>query len=37
MNNFEKLVEGYVGECRSRGVNESTIKTRERFLFKWGA
>jgi integrase/recombinase XerD len=36
MNNFEKLVEGYSGESRSRGVSEGTIKTRERFLFKWG-
>ncbi|NJM09471.1 MAG: tyrosine-type recombinase/integrase [Bdellovibrionaceae bacterium] len=36
MNNFEKLVEGFSEESRSRGVNDLTVKTRERFLFKWG-
>lgn len=33
---FEKLVSGYIAECRSRCINEGTIKTRERFLLRWG-
>jgi site-specific recombinase XerD len=36
MNSFEKLVEGYLNECRSRSVNESTIRIREKTLLKWG-
>lgn len=36
MNSFEKLVDGFVAECRSRGVGESTIKIRKSFLLKWG-
>jgi site-specific recombinase XerD len=35
-SNFEKLVEGFVQECKSRGVSEGTIRTRERFLLNWG-
>jgi site-specific recombinase XerD len=33
---FEKLVHGYISECRTRGVGEQTILVRELFLLRWG-
>lgn len=36
MKTYEQLVSGYLNECRSRSVGESTIKVREHLLIRWG-
>jgi len=36
MKRWEKLVESYLQQCRTRGLAESTLKNRERELDRWG-
>ncbi len=36
MKNWNNLVDSYTRYCEMRGLSESTVKQRERFLFKFG-
>lgn len=35
MRSFEEYLEGYVRECESRGLSETTIQYRREYLSKW--